>query len=89
MGSNNPNQNPNNNINQNDNKKLNPIRRHSNIYISQHSSEIPNSKSLHSSITFHKQLSHDNKTTFELNITWGLSQQYCSNFKKSYLEGEK
>ena len=67
-----------------DNTKLNPIRRHSNIYTSKNSAEYITP--LHSSLTLQKKSSQEINPVFERNKNRKLSQQYCENFKKSYSE---
>ena len=67
-----------------DNTKLNPIRRHSNIYTPKNSADY--TTSLHSSLNVQKQSSQEINPVFERNKNRKLSQQYCANFKKSYLE---
>ena len=82
----------NNNINNyqvpKESEKLNPMRRHSN----HHDSNTTNNtlhlslKNLnYSDITENQQESNPD---FERNKNRRFSQQYCANFKKSYLEGE-
>ena len=90
------NQNPNiySNISNNypvptDNEKLNPIRRHSNFqnYPNPQNQNIINN-SVNSSLSYKKQASAEIPPIFQRNQNRKLSAQYCSIFKKSYMEKE-
>ena len=80
---------PNNSPVPTDNEKLNPIRRHSNFQ------NYPNPQNqniiinpVNSSLSYKKQASAEIPPIFQRNKNRKLSAQYCSIFKKSYMEKE-
>ena len=82
-----PNPNHTNSVVPKDNEKLNPIRRHSNIYNSYNSAEQPNT--INSSMKIQNQTPGTITPTFEPNISRKISKKYCEDFKKSYLENDR
>ena len=70
-----------------DTEKLNPIRRHSNIYNSSNPSD--NSNKLHSSLKIQNKIPGEITPVFEANKSRKLSQQYCADYKESYLKNDK
>ena len=72
-------------------EKLNPIRRHSNIYNSynsgQHSNLYLNNNPIH--IQIPNQSKKIIEPVFEENKSRKMSQKYCEDFKKNYLENDR
>ena len=77
-----------------DSEKLQPIRRHSNIRDSANIHNNLSSKNLNcfdGSLNFNSQNqgNHERPTLVERNKSRKLSQQYCADFKKSYMQNNK